>query len=839
MVFRQEDFTEQAQVVISVSYEIVRRFRHSQWDVEHVMLAMLESVESTPSRLLADMGVNVDRTRGELEIALKRTPQLAYESNQMHATPRVLAMLQAAKDEAERLHDEHIATEHLFLAILSDERGEAARILAEHGVNKERVYQALLNVRGGHRVTDPGAERRYQTLDRYTIDLTQLAREGKLDPVVGRTDEIRRVMQTLTRRTKDNPVIIGGAGVGKTAIVEGLAQRIIAGDVPESLRGKRVLALDMAGLVAGAKFRGEFEERLKSVIDETKEARREVVLFIDELHTVVGAGAGEGGLDAANIMKPALARGELQVIGATTPDEYRRHIEKDAALERRFQTIWLEEPTVEQTIEILRGLRPRFEAHHKVQLDDAALVAAASLSARYISGRNMPDKAVDLIDEAAAKLRLDVGSLPPELTVQGQRIRDLQEQEESAAQRSDYEGAAGLKMERVRLEEEFNRARAEFLGRDHASLVVGAEDIAALIATWTGIPALRLMEEEAERLLHLEERLHQRLVGQHDAVAAVADAIRRARAGLRDERRPVGSFMFLGPTGVGKTELARALAECLFDDEENMVRVDMSEYGERHTVSRLIGAPPGYVGYDDAGQLTEAIRRRPFRVVLFDEIEKAHADVFNVMLQILEDGRLTDGHGRTVDFSHTIIIMTSNIGTAEFSKGGIGFRAGQPTTEEERHRRAVMEALRKHFTPEFLNRVDEYIVFNPLTRGELHQIIDLMVRNVKDRLAERSISIHLTEAAKDWLEDEGFDPVYGARPLRRAVERHVENVIARGILAGEYTDGDAITVDAKDGRLIFTKEAVEPVPASALTARGSGDPPTPAALEEPSPSREG
>ncbi len=815
MVFKQEDFTEQAQAVIGASYEVVRRFRHSQWDVEHVMLALLESAESVPARILTGMGVNVDRTRGELEIVLKKTPQLAYESNQLHPTPRAMAMLQAAKDEAERLHDEHIATEHLFLAILSDERGEAARILAEHGVTKERVYQALVNVRGGHRVTDPRAEHRYQTLERYTIDLTQLAREGKLDPVIGRMDEIRRVMQTLIRRTKDNPVIIGGAGVGKTAIAEGLAQRIVAGDVPESLRDKRVLALDMAGLVAGAKFRGEFEERLKSVIDEMKEARREVVLFIDELHTVVGAGAGEGGLDAANIMKPALARGELQVIGATTPDEYRKHIERDAALERRFQTIWLEEPTVDQTIEILRGLRPRFEAHHNVQLDDAALVAAARLSARYISGRNMPDKAVDLIDEAAARLRLDVESLPPDLTAQDQHIRDLLEQEESAAQRSDYEGAASLKVERVRLEEEFNRDRSEFLGRDHADLVVRAEDIATLIATWTGIPATRLMEEEAERLLHLEDRLHERVVGQHDAVVAVADAIRRARAGLRDEKRPVGSFMFLGPTGVGKTELARALAESLFDDEENMVRVDMSEYAERHTVSRLIGAPPGYVGYDEAGQLTEAVRRRPFRVVLFDEIEKGHPDVFNVMLQILEDGRLTDGHGRKVDFSHTIIIMTSNIGTAEFSKGGIGFRAGQPTTEEERHRLAVMEALKKHFTPEFLNRVDEYIVFHPLTREELHEIIDLMVRHVQERLAERSIAIHLTAAAKDWLEDEGFDPVYGARPLRRAVERHVENVIARGILAGEYVDGDAITVDAANsGGLTFAREpAAEPATA--------------------------
>ena len=805
MVFKQEEFTEQAIAVVAESQEIVRRFRHSQWDAEHVTLALLERADSVPARLVAEMGVNVERTRGELELALRKTPQLAYESNQIFATPRVNALLQAAKSEAERMSDQYVAAEHLLLGVLSEGQGESVRILGEHGVTKERVYQALMRMRGGHRVTDQRAESRYQALERYSVDLTALAREGKLDPVIGRQDEIRRVMQTLTRRTKDNPVIIGGAGVGKTAVVEGLAQSIVSEDAPESLRGKRVLALDMAALVAGAKFRGEFEERLKSVIDEMKEAHREVILFIDEMHTVVGAGGGEGGLDAANIMKPALARGELQVVGATTPDEYRKHIEKDSALERRFQTVWLEEPSVDQAIEILRGLRPRYEAHHNVRLDDDALVAAARLSARYISGRQMPDKAVDLIDEAAAKLRLDVESLPPELNAKQREIRELLEEEESAAQRGDYEAAARLKTDRVRIEEEFDAERGAFLGRDHKDIVVRADDIAVLIAQWTGIPAQRLMEGEPERLLRLEDRLHRRVVGQNDAVSAVSDALRRARAGLRDERRPVGSFMFLGPTGVGKTELARALAELLFDDEANMVRVDMSEYGERHAVSRMIGAPPGYVGYDDAGQLTEAVRRRPYRVVLFDEIEKAHPDVFNVMLQILDDGRLTDGRGRTVDFSQTIIIMTSNVGTEEFSKGGIGFRAGQPAAEEERHRQAVMDALKKRFKPEFLNRVDEYVVFRPLARPELHEIIDLMLDEVRRRLAERSIGIEVTEAAKDWLEDEGFDPVYGARPLRRAVERRVENVIAKRILAGEYRDGDTIIVDAAADGLTFAR----------------------------------
>ena len=810
MVFKQEDFTEQAQEAIGASYDVVRRFQHPQWDVEHVVVALLNNAKSVPVQLLEELGVDVDAVRLQIEQALEATPKVEMQTTQttqIHPTPRALELLSAAKEEVERLHDEYIGTEHLFIAAISDEHGDTTRVLKEHSVDKEKVYQALQEVRGSHRVTDPRAESRYQTLDKYTIDLTALAREGKLDPVIGRSDEIRRVMQILTRRTKNNPVVIGGAGIGKTAIAEGLAQRIVAEDVPESLRGKRVLALDMAGLVAGSKFRGEFEERLKSVIDEMKEASREVILFIDELHTVVGAGASEGGIDAANIMKPALSRGELQVIGATTPDEYRQRIEKDSALERRFQPVWLDEPTVDEAIEILRGLKPRYEAHHKVLFDDAALVAAARLSSRYIADRHLPDKAVDLIDEAAAKLRLDVESLPRELNDVEQRVKHLRDEEESSAQRGNYEQAAMLRTERVALEEQFEKDRELFLGRDRDDMVVHEDDIASLIAKWTGIPATRLLEEEAERLLHLEDRLHERVIGQQEALVAVADAIRRARAGLRDEHRPIGSFMFLGPTGVGKTELARALAAYLFDDEENMVRIDMSEYGERHTVSRLIGAPPGYIGYDEAGQLTEAVRRRPYRVVLFDEIEKAHPDVFNVMLQVLDDGRLTDGHGRTVDFRNTIIIMTSNIGTAEFSRSALGFQGGtQKASDEQRHRDSVMEALKKSFRPEFLNRVDDFIVFHQLTEEELGQIVELMVNQVRARLEDREIGIELTEAAKAWLVEEGYDPVYGARPLRRAIERYVENEAAKRILGGEFTDGDTVEVDIADGKLSFAKK---------------------------------
>ncbi len=809
MTFKQEDFTEQAQAAIGRSHDLVRTMRHAEWDVEHVVLALLENDEGVPAEALRALGVDLAQARRDVQSLLDATPKLAHQPDRLSPTPRVMRLFDAARGEANRLRDDYIGAEHLLIAAVAEEGGQSARVLARHGADRERVYRALQDIRGAHRVTDPRAESRYRTLERYAIDLTRLAAQGELDPVIGRGEEIRRVMQTLSRRTKNNPVVIGAAGVGKTAIAEGLAQRIAAEDVPQALRGKRVLALDMAALVAGSKFRGEFEERLKALIDEVKEARREVILFIDELHAVVGAGAAEGGLDAANIMKPALARGEMQVVGATTPDEYRRHIEKDAALARRFQPVWLEEPTPAETIDILRGLKPRFEAHHKVAFSDDALAAAANLSARYISDRSLPDKAVDLIDEAAAKLRLDAESLPPEARAMERDIRRLQDEEAAAAQRQDYEAAARLKAERLQRQAAFDQERADLPGGRADELTVQADDVAALIAAWTGIPATRLLEQEADRLIHLEERLHERVVGQEEAVRAVADSIRRSRSGLQDPKRPIGSFMFLGPTGVGKTELARALAALLFDDERNIVRVDMSEYGERHAVSRLIGAPPGYVGYDEAGQLTEAVRRRPHRVVLFDEIEKAHPDVFNLLLQVLDDGRLTDGHGRTVDFRNTIVIMTSNLGAAERRKAGLGFQGAPRAADEQRQRDAVFDALKKTFAPEFLNRVDEFIVFHELTPAHIAQIVELMADEVRRRLADRDIRLDLTGAAKEWLAEQGFDPLYGARPLRRAVQRHVENEVAKRIIAGEVRDGDTVVVDATpDGLTFRVEEAV-------------------------------
>ena len=809
MVLRPEQFTEQAQEVLHNSQELVRRYQHSQWDVEHVLLALLELDPGLPGDILAELGIPADAVKAKLHEALEMGAKVANDQNQIYATPRAASLLDNAKKESERLKDEFIGAEHLFIAATMDSQGDSARVLKEFGIDQEQVYRALMEVRGTHRVDDPRAESHYRSLERYTIDLTKLAQEGKLDPVVGRDLEIRQVMQTLTRRKKNNPVIIGEAGVGKTAIVEGLASRIVAGDVADSLKGRRVLALDIGSLVAGSKFRGEFEERLKSVVDEIKQAQREVILFLDEIHTMVGAGAAEGGIDASNLLKPALARGELQCVGATTSDEYRKYIEKDTALERRFQPIFLEEPSVEETVEILKVLRPRYEAHHKVRIDDSALVAAARLSDRYITGRQLPDKAVDFIDEAASKLRIDAESLPADLKELEERIRRLADQEEAAAQRSEYERAAQLRTERLRLDEEYEPERQRLLSDRKVDMVVDEADIAELVANWTGIPAGRLLEGESDRLMQMEESLHQRIIGQEESVIAVSEAIRRSRSGLSDPKRPIGSFIFLGPTGVGKTELSKALAEFLFDDESNMVRVDMSEYMEKHTVSRLVGAPPGYVGYDEGGQLTEAVRRRPYRVVLFDEIEKAHPDVFNILLQILEEGRLTDGHGRTVDFRNTVIIMTSNLGTESLRRQPFGFRTDgrDEDVDEQRLRDSVNDALKRAFRPEFLNRIDDIIIFHPLTQDQIIQVVELMVNDVRHRLDERGITFELTPAASHWLAEEGFDPVFGARPLRRAVQRHIENALSKGILSGEFQAGDHVVVDAGDSGLTLGKHA--------------------------------
>ncbi len=820
MVLRSDNFTEQAQEVLRESQEIVRRYRHQQWDAEHILMALLEQEDGIALEVLSELGAPTDAIRASLHSVMDGVPRSVQPSNQIFMTPRAEAALSRAKAEADRLGDDFISAEHLLVSLTQEQQGPLAAILKQYGVDTERVYKALHKVRGSHRVTDQRAESRYRSLERFSIDLTELASTGRLDPVIGREAEVARVMQTLIRRTKNNPVLIGGAGVGKTAIAEGLAQCIVSGNAPDELKDRRVLALDMGALVAGAKFRGEFEERLKAVMDEIREAEGEIILFIDELHTVVGAGAGEGSIDASNMMKPALSRGELQAVGATTEDEYRRYIERDAALERRFQPVLVEEPDPEVAIEMLRGLRPRYEAHHKVKVEDDAIEAAVRLSQRYISDRLLPDKAVDLIDEAASKLRIESQSKPSDLVEMEAQIQRLEHEELAASQRADYEEAAVHKSERLRLLDEYKMRTADRgPGHPHPNplpsgergngeeMVVTAEQVGALIATWTGIPVDRLLETEAEKLLHMEERIHQRVIGQDDAITAVSDAIRRARAGLKDPKRPIGSFIFLGPTGVGKTELARALAEFLFDDEQNMVRVDMSEYMEKHTVSRLVGAPPGYIGFDQGGQLTEAVRRRPFRVILFDEIEKAHPDVFNILLQILEDGRLTDGQGHTVDFRNTLVIMTSNLGTGVETREAVGFlRDASREDDSAKRRTAVDEALKRVFRPEFLNRIDETIVFDPLSEEETRQIVDIIFSEVSGRLADHGVSIDLTDAARDWLASEGFDRLYGARPLRRVVQRSVENPLSRLILGGEFVSGDHILADVDgDGGLSFEK----------------------------------
>ena len=809
---RQEKFTEMAWDAIIASQQLVAQYSHGLWDVEHILYSLLAQEKGIVPEILHDLNIDVDAMKSQVEAALERMPKVHNASPQMYPTPRIFTLFNAADAEAKRLKDEFISTEHIFIAIAGEGSGEAFNILRNFSLDKEKIYAALQKLRGGHRVTDARAESKYRSLQKYGRDLTEMAREGKLDPVIGRENEIKRVAQILTRRTKNNPVIVGEAGVGKTAIAEGLAQKIAADYVPNSLKGRKVIALDMGALVAGTKFRGEFEERLKAVMDEVRQSKGEIVLFIDEIHTLVGAGAAEGAMDASNMLKPALAHGELQCIGATTLDEYHRFIEKDKALERRLQPVFLSEPSVETTVEMLRGLRPRYEAHHKVKITDGALEEAANLSKRYIADRFLPDKAIDLIDEAASKLRMDTESAPAEVKELEKKVNHLKNEEEAASQRQAYEDAAKLRAEYLRVEDEYNTAKNKWLKKAKISGEVTEEQIAQLVSNWTGIPVSQMLEGESEKLLQMEDRIHERLIDQEEAVKAISEAIRRSRSGLKDPKRPIGSFLFLGPTGVGKTELARTLAWFLFDDENAMIRLDMSEYQEKHTVSRLIGSPPGYVGYDEGGQLTEAVRRRPYRVILLDEIEKANPEVFNSLLQVLDDGRMTDGHGRTVDFKNTVIIMTSNAGVELIKReSAMGFstkkdQAKAQRTNYEEMKEKVMIEVKKTFRPEFLNRLDEIIVFHELNEEQLRQVVDLLAKDLQKRLAERKLSVEISEKAKSWLAKEGYDPVYGARPLRRALEKYVENPLAVKVLGGEFKEGDTIVVDTGDDGLTFTKK---------------------------------
>jgi ATP-dependent Clp protease ATP-binding subunit ClpC len=809
-MMRFDRFTERAQDAAQRAAEIIQRYGHNQIDTEHILLALIEQPQGVIPQILERLNIDIEDLTDRIDHQLRTTPKANIYgggAGQIFITPRVKRVVDMANQEANRLNDEYISTEHIFLAILSERNTAIARLLTEMGITKDRVYDTVKEIRGGQRVTDRKAESRYRTLEKYSRDLSQLAKEGKLDPVIGRDQEIMRVIQILSRRTKNNPVLIGEAGVGKTAIVEGLAQKIADNDVPEILGGRKVVSLDLGAMIAGSRFRGEFEERLKAAIEEVQRSEGDIILMIDELHTVVGAGAAQGAMDASNMLKPALARGELQCIGATTLDEYHKHIEKDAALERRFAPVYVDEPTIEETIEMLHGLRDRYEAHHKVSFSDEALVAAARLSQRYVTDRHLPDKAIDLMDEAAAKLRVALYSLPPDLKDLKAETDRLLAAEEKAGLERDYERAAEKKSERLRIESEFREKRDKWEADHQLDEIVDEDDIAEVVAMWTGIPVSQMMETESEKLLRMEERLHERIVGQDEAIHALADAIRRARAGLKDPRRPIGSFIFLGSSGVGKTEMAKALSEFMFDDEDALVRIDMSEYREQHTVSRLFGAPPGYVGYEEGGQLTEAVRRRPYRVILFDEIEKAHPEVWNALLQILDDGRLTDGQGRVVDFRNTVLIMTSNLGTEFVTRAGtLGFLRQGEEGQEGAADEKIEKELKDTFRPEFLNRIDEIIIFSPLSPEQMLRIVDLQMEQIRERLAEHGLTVELTDAAREWLAREGYDPAFGARPLRRALQRHVESALSVKILQGEFEESDTVIVDFDEGEgVIFRR----------------------------------